>query len=158
AAGTFGVLMLTDFRGIVEFGFIGALAILMALVAMLTTLPALLVIIDRSAPRAQPAARAGDPERRRSVHLLERTTRHAPATLGAPDLVTVWSVWATPTVDFDYNRLNLQAKGTESAWWEQKIMASGGSGFPALASATTLDELRRKQEAFARLPTVSEVV
>src|SRR5262249_28690751 len=158
AAGTFGVLMLTEFRGIVEFGFIGALAILMALVAMLTTFPALLVIVDRSAPRARPAAVTSDPEPRPSVHSPQRRTRPAPVILGAAAMVGAYSVWAAATVRFDYNRINLQAKGSESVSWERKIMASGGSGFPALASAKTLDELRSKQEAFARLPTVSEVV
>src|SRR5205807_5002166 len=53
---------------------------------------------------------------------------------------------------------DLQAKGTESVIWEKKILAtSGRSGFAALSSATTLDELRRKQHAFRALPTVSEV-
>ena len=54
--------------------------------------------------------------------------------------------------------LNLQAEGTESVAWEKKILAtSGRSGFAALSTADTLDELRRKQEAFRKLPTVSEV-
>ena len=158
AAGTFGVLMLTEFRGIVEFGFIGALAILMALVAMLTMFPALLVLIDRSALRARPIALAAEPERRGSVRLLERVTQHAPVILCGAALLTAYSVWASLGVGFDYNRLNLQAKGTESVIWEQKIVASGGSGFPALGSARTLPELREKQDAFARLPVVSDVV
>jgi uncharacterized protein len=42
--------------------------------------------------------------------------------------------------------------------WEKKIIQTAGrSGFAALASARTLDELREKQEAFSRLATVSEV-
>jgi predicted RND superfamily exporter protein len=42
--------------------------------------------------------------------------------------------------------------------WEKKILAtSGRSGFAALSTADTLEELRRKQEAFRRLSTVSEV-
>jgi len=155
AAGTFGVLMLTEFCGIAEFGFIGALAILMALVAMLTMFPAFLLILDRSAMRTRLST---DPQRPRAVRLLERATRHALVISGAAALVTAYSIWAAATVGFDYNRLNLQAKGTDSVMWERKIMASGGSGFPALASAKTLDELRGKQEAFARLPSVSEVV
>src|SRR5436309_141919 len=47
AAATFGVLMLADFRGIQEFGFIAATAIVMAFVAMVTLLPALLVVTRR---------------------------------------------------------------------------------------------------------------
>jgi uncharacterized protein len=42
--------------------------------------------------------------------------------------------------------------------WEKKILAtSGRSGFAALSAADTLDELRRKQQAFRKLKTVSEV-
>jgi hypothetical protein len=70
----------------------------------------------------------------------------------------VLSVWAFGWVRFDYNLLNLQAKGTESVTWEKRILAtSGRSGFAALSSASSLDELRRKQAAFRKLPTVSEV-
>src|SRR5213083_1095742 len=47
AAGTFGVLMLTEFRGIQEFGFVAGIAILMAFIAMLTLFPALLVTMHR---------------------------------------------------------------------------------------------------------------
>ena len=42
--------------------------------------------------------------------------------------------------------------------WEKKILAtSGRSGFAALSSADTLDELRARQRAFRKLDTVSEV-
>src|SRR5262249_60259557 len=42
--------------------------------------------------------------------------------------------------------------------WEKKILAtSGRSGFAALSSAATLDELRRKVHAFRALGSVSEV-
>jgi hypothetical protein len=65
---------------------------------------------------------------------------------------------ALPQVGFDYNLLNLQPKGTESVIWEKRILANTGrSGFNGLASATSLEELRRKQEAFEKLPSVSEV-
>jgi hopanoid biosynthesis associated RND transporter like protein HpnN len=157
AAGTFGVLMLTEFRGIVEFGFIGGLAILMALVAMLTLLPAVLLVLDRRRAFPPPATPEGTGHRP-GVRLLERVTLRSRAVVGAAAVLTVYSVFAVTAVGFDYNRLNLQAKGTESVVWEQKIMASGRSAFPALASARSLDELRAKQEAFARLPTVSDVV
>src|SRR5262249_61113866 len=42
--------------------------------------------------------------------------------------------------------------------WEKKILAtSGRSGFAALSSASTFDELRRKQHGFRALGSVSEV-
>ena len=54
--------------------------------------------------------------------------------------------------------LKLQAKGVESVAWEERILARAGrSGFTALATASGLDELRRKRDAFAALPSVSQV-
>ena len=157
AAGTFGVLTLTEFRGIVEFGFIAGLAILMAFVAMVTLFPAVLVTLDRWTPRVAPPLPAAAPVARPAMHLLEWLTSYSRTILAAAAVAAVTSAWALTSVGFDYNRLNLQAKGTESAAWELKILASGRSAFPALASAATLEELKDKQEAFARLPTVSDV-
>jgi predicted RND superfamily exporter protein len=151
--------MLTDFRGIQELGFIAGTAILLAWLGMMTFFPALLSLVD-----SHHAARPRDQKPR--AHLLERIhvpvldrlTAHPRSVLAAATVVTALSVWAVPRVGFDYNVLNLQAKGTESVTWERRILASTGrSGFNGLSSAATLDELRRKQEAFERLPSVSEV-
>src|SRR5207245_9694935 len=62
------------------------------------------------------------------------------------------------SIECEHTLLHLQAKGTESVVWERKILATAGrSGFTALASADSLAELRRKDAAFSRLATVSEV-
>ena len=92
------------------------------------------------------------------VPFVDWITGHPKTVMAASALLAAVSVYAFGKVRFDYNLLNLQAKGTESVIWEKKILAtSGRSGFAALSSATTLDELRRKQHAFRALPTVSEV-
>ena len=159
AGGTFFVLMLTDFRGIQELGFIAGSSILLAWVSMMTFFPALLVLIDRhhaDRPRDQ-KPRAHQLERIR-VPVLERLTRYPVTVLVSAGVLTALSVWALPSVGFDYNLLNLQAKGTESVTWEKRILATTGrSGFNGLASAGSLAELKGKQEAFERLPSVSEV-
>src|SRR6185436_5892539 len=159
AAGTFFVLMLTDFRGIQELGFIAGISILLAWLGMMTVLPALLAIVDRrhvARPREQ-RERVHQLERIR-VPVLDRLTNYPKTVLIAAGAVTACSVWAVPHVGFDYNVLNLQAKGTESVAWERRILATTGrSGFNGLSSATTLEELRRKQGAFERLPSVSQV-
>ncbi len=159
AGGTFYVLILTDFRGIQELGFIAGTAILMAWLGMMTLFPALLVLVDRhhaDRPRNQ-APRAHALERIH-VPVLDRLTRYPKAVLTIAGLATAASLWAIPHVGFDYNLLNLQAKGTESVIWEKRILANTGrSGFNGLASATSLEELRQKQEAFEKLPSVSEV-
>ncbi len=159
AAATFYVLMLTDFRGIKEFGFIAGSAIMLSWLSMMTLFPAVLVIMDRhhaERPRNQKPP-AHQLERIR-VPFLDRLTRFPVTVLAAAAVVTLACALALPWVDFDYNLLNLQAKGTESVVWEKRILATTGrSGFNALASATSFEELRAKQEAFERLPSVSEV-
>jgi hopanoid biosynthesis associated RND transporter like protein HpnN len=159
AGGTFYVLMLTDFRGIQELGFIAGTAILMAWLGMITLFPALLMLVDRhhaERPRNQ-APRAHAIERMH-VPVLDRITSYPKTVLTVAGMATVASLGAVPFVGFDYNLLNLQAKGTESVVWEKRILAATGrSGFNGLASATTLEELRKKQEAFEKLPSVSDV-
>jgi len=159
AGGTFYVLMLTDFRGIQELGFIAGTAILMAWLGMITLFPALLMLVDRhhaGRPRNQ-APRAHAIERMH-VPVLDRVTSYPKTVLAVAGIATVASLGAVPYVAFDYNLLNLQAKGTESVLWEKRILATTGrSGFNGLASAKTLEELRKKQEAFEKLPSVSDV-
>jgi uncharacterized protein len=159
AAASFYVLMLTDFKGIKEFGFIAGSAIMLSWLSMMTLFPAVLVLVDShhaERPRNQKPP-AHQLERIR-VPLLDRLTRYPVAVLAAALVVTVAGAFALPWVGFDYNLLNLQAKGTESVAWEKRILATTGrSGFNALASASSLEELRKKQEAFERLPSVSEV-
>jgi hopanoid biosynthesis associated RND transporter like protein HpnN len=159
AAGTFYVLMLTEFPGIQEFGFISGTAILMAFVSMLTFFPALLVLAGRrnAAQLQRRVPRPHELEKIR-VPVLEQLTRYPKTILLAAGLLTAFSLWAVPAVRFDYNLLNLQAKGTESVRWEKKILAEARrSGFTGLATAETLEELREKHEAFERLPSVSKV-
>ena len=155
AAGTFGVLMLTEFRGIQEFGFVAGISILMAFIAMLTLFPALLVTMHRRPVPAPAAAGAGGAA---DVPLLGHLLRRRVSILIVAAALTSGALLALPAVRFDYSRLNLQARGTESVIWERKIMESRRSGFAALATADSLPELKAKQEAFSALPAVSELV
>ena len=157
AAGAFVVLMLTDFQGIREFGFVSATAILMAFLSMITLFPALLALADRHRARTElgtPATNATVPE----ATWLLRIIRYRKTIMVGALALTVFAVWGAIHVDFNYNMLKLQAKGTESVVWEERILAKAGrSGFAALATASNLDELRRKRDAFAALPSVSKV-
>ena len=159
AGGTFFVLLLTDFRGIQELGFISGVSILLAWLSMMTLLPAVLALVDR---RHAERARGENPRahqlERIHVPVLDRLTSYPGTVLLVAAVATGLSLWALPSVGFDYNLLNLQAKGTESVVWERRVLAATGrSGFNGLSTATTLEELRKKQEAFERLPSVSGV-
>ena len=158
AGGSFGVLMLTDFRGIQEFGFIAGIAILMAGLAMMTLLPAVLVALRRRALARARATGSRTPAAHDGVPALEYLVQHPVPILVVAVSLTAYSLAALPSVRLDYNRLNLQAPGTESVVWERKVMGSARSGFPALATAGSLAELQSKQSAFERLPAVSDVM
>jgi len=121
--------------------------------------PAMLMLVDRrhldrvgvTIPRAIRLERV-------HVPFVDWITSHPKTVLAAATLLAAASVYGFGQVRFDFNLLNLQAEGTESVAWEKKILAtSGRSGFAALSSASSLDELRRKQHAFRALGSVSEV-
>src|SRR5215470_8747342 len=159
AAATFYVLILTDFRGLQELGFIAGSSLLLAWVSMMFVFPAVLMLVDRrhsdrvgvTIPRAIRLERM-------HVPFVDWITGHPKTVLATAALLVAVSVYAFTQVRFDFNLLNLQARGTESVIWEKKILAtSGRSGFAALSTATTLDELRRKVHAFRALGSVSEV-
>jgi len=159
AAGSFYVLALTDFRGLQELGIVAGSAILLAWLAMMTVFPATLMLVDRrhAATSMRSLPRALELERVR-VPLLDVVAAHPKTVFALTVIVSAISVWGLFGLRFDYNLLNLQAKGTESVTWEKKVLgAAGRSGFAALASAPSLDEVRRKHAAFTRLASVSEI-
>jgi hypothetical protein len=92
------------------------------------------------------------------VPLMDHVAAHPRTVLALAALVTAAAGWGLVHLRFDYNLLNLQAHGTESVEWEKRILATAGrSGFAALSSARSLEELRVRHRAFERLPSVSEV-
>ena len=123
------------------------MAILLAWVGMMTLFPAVLMLVDRrhaDRPR-QRRPRAHQLERIR-VPLLDRLVTFPRSILIGAGVATALAIWTIPRVGFDYNVLNLQAKGTESVAWERRILAgTGRSGFNGLSSAASLDELRRSR-------------
>src|SRR5215470_741252 len=159
AAATFYVLILTDFRGLQELGFIAGSALLLSWVAMMFVFPAVLMLVDRRhADRVGVTIPRAIRLERMHVPFVDWITSHPKTVLAAAALVAAVSIYAFGQVRFDFNLLNLQARGTESVIWEKKILAtSGRSGFAALSSAPTLDELRRKYHGFRALGSVSEV-
>src|SRR5881409_2126283 len=119
---------------------------------MMTLLPALVLVTGR-----------GHVERRhetgpQSVRLVARVTRHPRVVVGLAVVAAALSLVALRGVRFDYNLLHLQARGTESVDWEERILRSAGrSSFVALSTAGSLDELRQRVAAFEALDSVSEV-
>ena len=159
AAATFFVLIATEFRGLQELGIIGGSAILLSWIAMMTVFPATLMLLDRRhadrVGQTMPRAMALEHVR---VPFVEQIAGRPRLVLTLAIIISLLSVGGAFKVRFDYNLLNLQSKGTESVIWERRSLETAGrSGFAALASASSLEELRVKHQAFAKLKSVSEV-
>jgi hypothetical protein len=156
AAGTvalaFYAVLLADFPGLAELGFIAGSGILIGLVTSFTLLPALLAV---SAPyvRVYPGTwHTIPPDPLRGLRRFPRMT------LGLLALLTLAGLFFLPAPQFDYNLLRLQAKGTESVIWEYRLLAaSDRSSRYATSVAHSLDELYRKKAQFAALPAVKRV-
>lgn len=111
----FLLALFTDFLGLAELGYVAGIGILFCLVAMLLTLPALLVLFD---------GRLRNPHIPTPVHLLglRHGARH-PLILVL--VLTAASVYFGPKafdVTFNDNLLELQAEGLESVEYEHKLM------------------------------------
>src|SRR5262249_26269328 len=131
--------------------------LLMAFVAMLTVFPALLVLTERHRQESGSPRSTTAPERAGAV-LIDILRRHPSIVLLVAALLTLLSLRAVGRVKFDYNLLNLQARRTESVLWERQILDNHGrTSFSALATASSAAELRRKRDAFERLPSVAAV-
>jgi len=156
----FWAIRFTDFRGVAELGMIAGTGVMLCFLAMATVLPALIFL----------------QERRRSVAVEPRPGWAAPLAaaeellLSYPWLVigacTVFSLWCLvrlPEVTFDYNLLNLQSHTLPSVQTELKLINSaensknGHGVLMAVALADSLEEAKRKEEAFRKLPSVGGV-
>ena len=153
----FFAVMLTDFRGVQELGWITGFGLLLYLVITLAFMPCLLVLIE--------TLRAWKPTAGGRTFLAGafRKAGHGMAgvrllVLGLGALVTLASLAAVPGLTFDYNLLNLQARNTESVIWEERIIEnSQRSSWKALSTAPTLEETERQTAAFEALPAVESV-
>jgi hopanoid biosynthesis associated RND transporter like protein HpnN len=150
----FYAVMLANFPGLAELGFIAGSGELLCMVASFTVLPALFAVSQRYL-RTRAAAWQGKERRSWSWSWPGRYPRLTLAGIGVLILI---GVLVSPLPKFDYNLLHLQAKGTESVVWENRLLeASGHSSRYALTTADSLAELRRKKARFEALPVVDRV-
>src|SRR5262249_32640324 len=125
----------------------------------ITVLPAVLVLVDRRhAERPAGAIPRAIALERMHVPFVERLASYPKTVLVMAAVLTPVSPRGLRYIQVDYHLLNLHAFRTGSVVWEKRILATAGrSGFTALASADSLDELRQKYHAFRALKSVSEV-
>jgi uncharacterized protein len=153
---TFGTLCLTGSKGITELGFIGGSSVLLTCLATYVALPALLAVHERYRPAntTRPRrARAGG----RGAY-LEILYRYPWATLTAGALLAGLSLLTAGSVGTDFNLLHLQAKGTESVIWAQRVAEhTRRSLLFGEVVAGSPAEVARKAAALKALPSVAEV-
>lgn len=148
----FYAVLLADFRGLAELGFIAGCGVLLCLLASYTVLPALLALSERHRS-VRPGIWKGAPR-----NYLSLFGRFPLSALTAVGLLTLAGVVWLPMPGFDYNLLNLQAQGTESVLWEHRLFADAGrSSWYALTTADSLEQLRQKKDRFAALPAVERI-
>ena len=148
----FYAVILADFPGLAELGFIAGSGELLCLLASFTVLPALMAV-SQSYLRTRPAAWQA-----KQHHAGSWFGRFPRLMLGVIGGLTLVALCLSPLPQFDYNLLHLQAKGTESVAWENHLLEdSDRSSWYALSTADSLAELHRKKAQFAALPVVDRV-
>jgi len=151
----FYAVMLANFPGLAELGYIAGSGELMCLLASFTVLPALMAVSQRYLRTRAAAWQVRQRAPQRWFGWLGRFPR---LLLGGLGVFTVVGLWVSPLPAFDYNMLHLQARGTESVVWENRLLeGSDRSSWYALSTTDSLAELHRKKVQFTALPVVDHV-
>jgi len=154
-ATAFYALVLSDFLGLRELGFITGSGLILILLATFICLPALLVIEERWRRRA-PVSEISSAEE--SGGFVERLYRYPWATLAASAFLVMLSLLALGKIGTDFNLLRLQSERNESVIWAERIFASARrSVLMGELMARSLEEVERKAAALRRLPSVEKV-
>jgi hypothetical protein len=151
----FWVLNLTDFIGIAELGTIAGTGIMLCYLAMVTVLPALLFLQHRWFGGG---VGTGISQYRTLARMERAWLRHPWIVALLCVLFSIFCFSEARHVRYDYNLLNLQARGLGSVQTEMHLIhASEHSLLYGISLVTDLTEARRLTEAFRKLPTVASV-
>jgi hopanoid biosynthesis associated RND transporter like protein HpnN len=160
----FATFALTDFKGIAELGIIAAGGVFICVLATFTVLPSMLILLERFRrhPRSHPVHSGGG--NRRAIDRSQSPL--AAALFGRPRLIvalilvlSLLCLWPALTMHFDYNMMNLQAKGLQSVEYAYKLMRSKeNSGYFAVVTARDQVEARQLTRRLQQLSSVDHVL
>ena len=151
----FGAMVLTDFIGIVELGWIAGWGILFCMVAMLLVLPALITLEEKWRKPSYAQIKSSSAKQRGCI---DKLFDHYYLIIAVCTVLVLIASLSLKDLRFDYNLLNLQAKGTEAVQYEMKILESAGrSAWSAAMLADSLKEIQEKERQLKALPTVARV-
>ncbi|MBL7225404.1 MAG: MMPL family transporter [Desulfobacteraceae bacterium] len=141
-----------DFIGLAELGLIGGTGVLLCLLSMMTVLPAMLLIAGRRKlfPSSVPKVTA--------LPFLERLSIRPGWTLLILVAITLAGLPGLLKVRFNYNLLELQARGLESVEYERTLIeASDESTWYAILTADNLKDVKRLTKTLKAIPSVGKV-
>jgi len=161
-AAAFFALVFSDTRGVMEFGVAAGSGVLLTLIAVFLAEPALLVLRERRFARgdrehgAVTATRADWPTLGR---LARWSWRHYIVVLLIFIALGLWARWSSGRTAFEYNFLNLEAKGLSSVRLTYEIPDRFGlSDQAAWLLSPDPEAARRSKESLRKLSTVGEVL
>ncbi|MBT0654315.1 MMPL family transporter [Geomobilimonas luticola] len=161
-AAAFATFAFTDFKGIAELGIIAAGGVVICVIVTFTVLPALLVLFGTG----DRGLGTGEKQKPSTIHHSPFTEGAARVLFGRPRAVlavalvlSLACVYPLARSEFDYNLMNLQARGGESVTYAYKLMRSKeNAGYFAVVMAATEAEAAEKARRLEKLPTVDHVV
>lgn len=165
-AAAFLTFVFTDFKGFAELGIIAAGGVAICVLITFTVLPAMMVLLARwrkrengkrrTENRKLPISDLRSPISGRAKQLL---FGHPKAVIAVTVVLCALCIYPLARLKFDYNLLNLQARGVESVVYAQKLMTSKeNGGYFAVATARSAEEAVAKAHALEKLPSVDHVV
>jgi predicted RND superfamily exporter protein len=161
SAAVFLLTLATPFAGLRELGIIAGCGLLACAIAMVTVLPALLVLFDTTGPVAPPAA-----EEEAEPRPFLANPRRARFTLAVGAVVIVGAgVAAALGLRFESNLLELQSPELDSVRWERRVLEddTSASWFGAvirddLAGVAAAVEAARKEPEIGNTLSVLDLV
>ena len=154
-AAAFLTFIFTDFKGIAELGIIAAGGVAICVAVTFTVLPAMLVLLARV---RKPHAKLTKPQAKDSA-VKALLYGHPKVVIAATAICCCASLYPLAKISFDYNLMNLQAKGLESVSYAYKLMRSKeNAGYFAALTAGGREEAAAKTKVLEALPTVDHVV
>jgi hypothetical protein len=180
----FVTFVLTDFKGIAELGIIAAGGIVICVITTFTVLPAMLVMLARfkntePSPHPHPTLPLEEEGTKGNVDAFPSPFQgevrggdgsdsganfkilfsHPKTIIAAALLLSLICLYPVLTMHFDYNLMNLQAKGLQSVEYAYKLMRSKeNSGYFAVVAARDEAEARTLSKRLEKLPAVDHVV
>ena len=150
----FGAMAFTDFVGIVELGIIAAGGIVLCLLGMVLLLPALISIEERW---RKPVYALPERVGKRDAW-FEKIYSHYYFIIFVSLALLMGCGYLSKELYFDYNLLNMQAKGTEAVQWEMKIIENAKrASWNAALIADNVEDAKEKYRVLKAIPSVGKV-